>query len=193
MEICKFSFPRAQSPKFQALVTLHFVHALWKLGRGAEYLAGRVDAWTTGMCLWTESQVSVFWLLSRWRENSRELRTSRLPGWVLLPKTAVPRLGPSEGPQLPLWSLSGPRPGSGFTGDTSHKEPTCQWRRCKRRTFNPWVWKIPGRRAWQPTPVLLPGESHGQRSLVGYGPWDCKETRLSYCARAHTHTHMPGS
>ena len=38
-----------------------------------------------------------------------------------------------------------------------------------------WVGKIPWRRAWQPTPVSLPGESHGQRSLVGYSPWGCKE------------------
>ena len=37
--------------------------------------------------------------------------------------------------------------------------------------FDPWVGKIPWRRAWQPTPVFLPGESHGQRSLVGYSPW----------------------
>ena len=36
--------------------------------------------------------------------------------------------------------------------------------------------KIPWRRAWQPTPVLLPGESHGQRSLVSYSPWSCKES-----------------
>ena len=34
-----------------------------------------------------------------------------------------------------------------------------------------WVRKIPWRRAWQPTPVLLPGESHGQRSLAAYNPW----------------------
>ena len=40
----------------------------------------------------------------------------------------------------------------------------------KRCRFNPWVRKILWRRAWQPTPVLLPGESHGQRSLAGYGP-----------------------
>ena len=39
-----------------------------------------------------------------------------------------------------------------------------------RGGFNPWVRKIIWRRAWQPTPVFLPGESHGQRSLVGYGP-----------------------
>ena len=35
----------------------------------------------------------------------------------------------------------------------------------------PWVRKIPWRRKWQPTPVILPGKSHGQRSLVGYNPW----------------------
>ena len=37
--------------------------------------------------------------------------------------------------------------------------------------FNPWVGKILWRRAWQPTSVFLPGESHGQRTLVGYSPW----------------------
>ena len=37
--------------------------------------------------------------------------------------------------------------------------------------FDLWVGKIPWRRAWQPTPVFLPGEPHGQRSLVGYSPW----------------------
>jgi len=39
-----------------------------------------------------------------------------------------------------------------------------------------WVGKIPWRRAWQPTPVFLPGESHGQRSLVSYSPWSLKES-----------------
>ena len=38
------------------------------------------------------------------------------------------------------------------------------------------VSKIPWRRAWQPTPVFLPGKSHGQRSLVGYNPRSCKES-----------------
>ena len=41
--------------------------------------------------------------------------------------------------------------------------------------FDPWVGKIPCKRAWQPTPVFLPGESHGQRSLVGYSPWSHNE------------------
>ena len=40
--------------------------------------------------------------------------------------------------------------------------------------FAPWVGKIPLRRKWQPTPVFLPGKSHGQKSLVGYGPWGHK-------------------
>ena len=40
-----------------------------------------------------------------------------------------------------------------------------------RHRFDPWVGKIPWRRAWQATPVFLPGESHGQRNLVGYSPW----------------------
>ena len=47
------------------------------------------------------------------------------------------------------------------------KEPTCRWRRLKRFRLDPWVRKISWRRAWQPTPVFLPGESHGQRSLEG--------------------------
>ena len=54
------------------------------------------------------------------------------------------------------------------------KEPTCQCRRRKRRRFGPWVRKIPWRRARQPTPVFLPGESHGQRSLAGHSRWGCK-------------------
>ena len=42
--------------------------------------------------------------------------------------------------------------------------------------FDPWIGKIPWRRKWQSTPVLLPGKSHGQRSLVGYSPWGRKES-----------------
>ena len=57
----------------------------------------------------------------------------------------------------------------------SSKEPACQCRRHKRQGFDPQVRKIPWRRAWQPTPVFLPGESHGQRSLVGYSPWGHKD------------------
>ena len=47
---------------------------------------------------------------------------------------------------------------------------------CRRPGFDPWVGKIPWRRKWQPTPVLLPGESHGGRSLIGYSPRGHKES-----------------
>jgi len=57
----------------------------------------------------------------------------------------------------------------------SGREPTCQCRRHKRHGFDSWVGKIPWRRKWQPTPVFLPGKSDGQRSLMGYSPWGCKE------------------
>ena len=42
----------------------------------------------------------------------------------------------------------------GLTGSTSGKETACQCRKHKRRKFDPWVRKIPWRRAWQPTPIL---------------------------------------
>ena len=48
-----------------------------------------------------------------------------------------------------------------------------------------WVRKILRRREWQPTPVSLPGESQGQRSLAGYSPWGHKELDMT----EHTHTH----
>jgi len=53
----------------------------------------------------------------------------------------------------------------GFLGGASSKELACQCRRLKRLGFNPWVGKIPWRRKWQFTPVFLPGQSPGQRSL----------------------------
>ena len=55
-----------------------------------------------------------------------------------------------------------------LSGKKKKKRSTCQCRKCKRHEFNPWVRKIPWGRKWQPTPMFLPGKSHGQRSLVGY-------------------------
>ena len=45
--------------------------------------------------------------------------------------------------------------------------------------FYPWVQKIPWRRKWQPTPVFLPGKSHGQRSLVDYSSWGYEESNIT--------------
>ena len=50
---------------------------------------------------------------------------------------------------------------------------------CGRPGFDPWVRKIPWRQKWQPTPVLVPGKSHGPRSLVGYSPWGYKDLDTS--------------
>ena len=58
----------------------------------------------------------------------------------------------------------------------SGKESTCQWRRHKRHGFDSWIGNIPWGRKWQPTPVFLPGELHGQRSLVDYSPWGHKKS-----------------
>ena len=56
---------------------------------------------------------------------------------------------------------------------------------CGRPGFNSWVGKIPWRRQWQPTPALLPGKSHGQRSLISYSPWGRKESDTT--ERLHFH------
>ena len=65
----------------------------------------------------------------------------------------------------------------------SGKEPACQYR---RHGFSPWVRKIPWRRQWQPTPVFLPGESHGPGCLMGYSSWGRKELDTT----EHTHTYV---
>ena len=64
----------------------------------------------------------------------------------------------------------------GFPGDSDGKESTYNG---GDLGLIPWVWKIPWRRKWQPTPVFLPGKSHGQRSLVGYNPWGRKESNVT--------------
>ena len=52
---------------------------------------------------------------------------------------------------------------------------------------------IPWKEKWQPTPEFLPGDSHGQKSLMSYSPWGCREWDMTEhvhtCTRAHTHTH----
>ena len=62
------------------------------------------------------------------------------------------------------------------------KESACQCRKCSRHQrhgFNPWVGKFPWSMKWQPTSVFLPGKFHGERSLMGYSPWGCKESDMT--------------
>ena len=64
--------------------------------------------------------------------------------------------------------------GKGFSGGTVVKNLPAN-AGDTRHGLDPWVRKIPCRRKWQPTPVFLPREFHGQRILAGYSPWGHKE------------------
>ena len=86
--------------------------------------------------------------------------------------------GPEQLRSFP-WAVSPPIVLDSFDSSKtglSGKEPACQRRRCG---FDPWVRKIPWRREWQPTPVFLPGECHGQRSLVGCISWGREELDMT--------------
>ena len=76
-----------------------------------------------------------------------------------------------------------------FPGGVSGKESTCQCRKHKRFGLDLWVGKIPWRRKRQLTPVSLPGESQGQRSLMGYSPWGHRVGYDWVPTHMHTHTH----
>ena len=73
----------------------------------------------------------------------------------------------------PLITIKNP----GFPGGSEGKKSACD--AGDQGSFNPWVGKIRWRSKWLPTPVFLPGEFHGQRSLVGYSRWGCKESDTS--------------
>ena len=64
----------------------------------------------------------------------------------------------------------------GFPGSSDSKESACN---VGDSGLIPGFWKIPWGRKWQPTPVFLPGKSHGQRSLAGYSPWGHKESEMT--------------
>ena len=66
-------------------------------------------------------------------------------------------------------------------------ESACQ---CRRHGFNPWVRQIPWKRERLPTPVFLPGDFHGQRSLAGPGPWGHTESDTTECSHTHPTSHI---
>ena len=73
----------------------------------------------------------------------------------------------------------------GFPGGSDGKESACN--EGELAGFNPCVGKIPWRRAWQPTPAFLPGESYGQWNLAGNSPWGHKESDMTE-RLTHFHT-----
>ena len=70
----------------------------------------------------------------------------------------------------------------------SGEESACQSRRHKRCGFDPWVEKIHWRWEWKPTPIFLPGEFHGQRSLADYSSWSLKELDMTEQLSSHVRT-----
>ena len=85
------------------------------------------------------------------------------------------------------WVSPSQRCAEGLPRPRSGKEPTCPCRTCQRCGLIP-GWEGPLEGAWQPAPVFLPGESHGQRGLAGYSPWGHR-VRQDWSNLACTHTH----
>jgi len=67
----------------------------------------------------------------------------------------------------------------GFPGGLAGKQSTCNAGDARDAGLIPGLGRSPGGRTWQPSPVILPGESHGQGSLTGYGPWGHKESDMT--------------
>ena len=78
----------------------------------------------------------------------------------------------AEEPEIKLPTCVDHRESEGLPGSSAGKESTCN---AGDLGLIPGLGRSPGVRKWQPTPVFMPGESHRQRSLVGYHPWGCKE------------------
>ena len=95
--------------------------------------------------------------------------------WLLvcLPRVGVMTEDEDGAPAIPQMPACALEVRQGLPRCLNDEEPPCQ---CRRPGFDPWVGKIPWRRKRQLTPVFLPGESHGQRSLVGCSPWGRKES-----------------
>ena len=121
----------------------------------------RASAWCAGLGQWLMAVLAL-------RELAVQSSGQRLPllgRWGLRCGHSYPRRAPLC-PYRHRWAflflaLRGSKTdsGPGALRGTSGKEPACRCRRRKTQGFDPWVGKIPRRRAWQPTPVFLPGES----------------------------------
>ena len=127
---------------------------------------GRLQS--TGLQSWT--RLSNFTFTFHFHALGREMAThSSVLAWRI-PGTGEPGGLPSMGLHRVghYWSdlAAAATFHTGLPWWLSGKEPACQ---CRRHRFNPWIGKI--------LSVLLPGKSHGQRSLAGYSPWGCKNSQ----------------
>ena len=99
----------------------------------------------------------------RSHRNEKPLHHNKEQPWLVISR---------ESPGAAMNIQSSQKINTSFSSGSDGKASCLQ---CGRPGFNPWIRKIPWRRKWQPTPVLLSGKSHGWRSLVGYSPWGRKE------------------
>ena len=134
-----------------------------------------ISFWDTCNISWLLS-----WLRASWESSENDKHTSqRQPKFSLKYKNGklmVSRIDKNS-PFLPEYL--------GLSRWCSGRESACQCRRPKRCRFEPW------RRKWQPIPVLLLGESQGQRSLESYSPWGRKELDTTECLSTTTTTWIP--
>ena len=98
-----------------------------------------------------------------WPVQSMEFSRPEYWSWVAFPF--------SRGSSQPRDQTQVSHIAGGFFISWATRAQTLKSLQCGRPRFDPWARKIPWRRKWQTTPVFLPGKSHGQRSLAGYGPW----------------------
>ena len=125
-----------------------------------------------------------------WLAFSEHNSVGSLWGWICWRRDGSQR--------WPAWRLWQQSPESFLAGKMGiekklHVKNPLTVQETKRCGCDPWVRKSPGRRAWQPTSVLLPGESHAQRSFTGYSWWGSKEpdtTKATEHAHMHTHVHV---
>ena len=106
---------------------------------------------------------------------------------LLLPELEIMVTKPGRAASSPYLFKVAPWFSVGFPGGSVGKESACNSRDVGEHEFNPRLRNIPWRRTWQPTPIFLPGESHGQRSLAGYCPWGDKELDTTEATK-HTGT-----
>ena len=159
------------------LLTSFHQPGLWGAPQGANSSvlqacpSGSKGAWNQGETPSKETQVSAVGRKAAVHSSGKDRGTWAGCGQHLLKGTALHSLS-----LFLVLSLTygAPVECRGIPGGSGSK----QCLQCKRPGFEPWVGKIPWRRAWQPTPEFLL-ESHGQRSLAGYSPWGHKETQLS--------------
>ena len=139
------------------------------------YGFGFQDGWMASLTRWTwvsASSRSWWWTGEPWHAACMESQRVGHDWATELNWTGDSRIKnpPANAEDMDSTPGFGRSSGEEIKTHSSGKETACQCRRRKTCEFDPCIGKIHWRRALQPTPVFLPGESHGQRSLVGYSP-----------------------